>query len=69
MIEEKAMVRPTNDPLLPTRKPEEPKVLYNTYYDTYDKFRKACFDFFDRTADYDSELRSLLTNNFQIIQA
>lgn len=45
------------------------KVLYNTYYDTYDKFRKACFDFFDRTADYDSELRSLLTNNFQIIQA
>ena len=45
------------------------KVLYNKYYDTYDKFQQACLGFFDRIDEYESELRTLLTNKFQIIQA
>ena len=45
------------------------KVLGNEYYDTYDKFKHACLEFFDRIGEYEEELRSLLTNNFEIIQA
>lgn len=43
------------------------KTLYNQYYDSYDKFKRACFDFFDNLKDHKSRLESLLIDNFQII--
>ena len=43
------------------------KKLYNRYYDTYDKFKTECLNFFDNINTYMGELRTLLVNNFQII--
>jgi len=43
------------------------KTLYNQYYDSYDKFKQACFDFFDNIKDHKSSLETLLVDNFQII--
>jgi len=43
------------------------QVLYNKYYDTFSKFRKACEQFFQSSHTYADQLRSLLTENFQII--
>jgi transposase len=47
------------------------RVLHNQYYDTYDKFKTAIYKFFEHVnqGDYADELRSLLTENFQIIGA
>jgi len=45
------------------------KVLYNQYYETYDEFKKACKSFFRKKKKYQAELKSLLTENFQIINA
>jgi len=42
------------------------KILYNSYYDTFWKFKKACIQFFKNWNEYTSELRSLMTENFQI---
>jgi transposase len=42
------------------------KVLYNEYYDSFSGFRKACEDFFGNPGAYQGDLRSLLTENFQI---
>lgn len=44
------------------------KILYNKYYDTYDKFYNTTLDFFKRIDEYQSELQTLLTNNFQIVK-
>ena len=43
------------------------KILYNKYYDTYDKFKKRCLSFFENIGKYKDELRTLLTDKFQII--
>lgn len=43
------------------------KTLYNTYYDTYKKFKDACLNFFANIHQYKEKLCSLLTENFQII--
>jgi transposase len=43
------------------------QVLYNTYYETFSKFKKACVQFFQNSNAYAAQLRSLLTENFQII--
>lgn len=43
------------------------KTLYNQYYDTYDKFKNKCLSFFKNIGKYKAELRTLLTDNFQII--
>ncbi len=43
------------------------KKLYNKYYDTYDKFKTTCLSFFENIQEYKEELRTLLTENFQII--
>ena len=43
------------------------KKLYNRYYDTYDKFKTECLNFFDNINTYKGELRTLLVDNFQII--
>jgi len=44
-------------------------VLYNRYYPTFDNFKNACRGFFDNLGDYGAQLRSLLTENFEIISA
>ena len=43
------------------------QVLYNHYYETFDAFRHACEDFFSNPQRHQSNLRSLLTENFAII--
>jgi transposase len=47
------------------------EVLHNQYYDTYDKFKAAVHQFFDRinAGGYAAQLDSLLTENFHIIGA
>jgi transposase len=43
------------------------KTLYNRYFATFAEFKVACEDFFAHPARYHRELRSLLTENFQIV--
>ena len=43
------------------------KVLYNTYYPTYDEFKTASLDFFKDMTRFKDELDSLLVENFHII--
>ncbi len=43
------------------------KVLYNRYYESFREFRKACEEFFLNPRKYHRELRSLLTENFEIV--
>ncbi|WP_419470408.1 IS630 family transposase [Candidatus Kuenenia sp.] len=43
------------------------KILYNKYYDTYEKFKNKCLSFFKNINEYTDELSTLLTENFQII--
>lgn len=45
------------------------KVLYNKYYEKFDIFHKKCLEFFNSLDKYASELKSLLTDKFQIIGA
>jgi len=42
-------------------------VQYNQYYSTFDRFKEASLNFFANIKDYHQALRSLLTENFQII--
>ena len=42
-------------------------VLYDSYYETFKEFKQACTDFFENTEEHLPSLRSLLTENFQII--
>ena len=42
------------------------KTLYNQYCETFDAFRKACEAFFSNPQRYQTEMRSLLTENFTI---
>ena len=43
------------------------KVLYNRYYETFADFKAACETFFADPIRYRAELRSLLTENFEIV--
>ena len=43
------------------------QVLHDSYYETFCKFRHACEQFFRNSTAYAAQLRSLLTENFQII--
>lgn len=45
------------------------EVLHNRYYETYDKFKEAIYQFFEKinTGGYAAQLASLLTENFHII--
>jgi transposase len=47
------------------------EVLHNQYYDTYDKFKAAVYQFFEKinAGGYAAQLDSLLTENFHIIGA
>lgn len=42
-------------------------VQYNQYYSTFDRFKKVSLNFFANLKDHHHTLRSLLTENFQII--
>jgi transposase len=43
------------------------QVLYNTYYEAFDDYKNACRKFFQELDSHASKLRSLLTENFEII--
>jgi len=43
------------------------QVLYNQYYETFDRFREACKKFFSDLGAFAPQLRTLLAENFQII--
>ena len=45
------------------------KVMKNTYYPSFHSFYQAIDNFFKNLSDYEKELTSLLTLNFQIIKA
>lgn len=42
------------------------RVTNNQYYETFAEYKKAIFDFFDNIKKYQSELDSLLTDNFRL---
>ena len=43
------------------------KILYNHYYETFPDFRKAVLGFFNNLHHYRKEMRTLLTDNFQLV--
>lgn len=43
------------------------QVLHNQYYETFERFKGACKDFFAELDLFKPQLRALLTENFQII--
>jgi len=45
------------------------KILYNKYYEKFDDFKEATLGFFENIEQYKKELDSLLTNNFQLLNA
>ena len=45
------------------------QLLYNKYYEHFADFVAACCDFFERIKDHREALRTLLTENFQLIGA
>jgi transposase len=45
------------------------KTTYNTYYEQFYHFRRSCLAFFKNIKIYHGELRTLMTDNFQVIQA
>ena len=44
-------------------------VLYNRYYESFAEFKQACLEFFANIKDHRAALRTLLTENFEIIAA
>ena len=44
-------------------------VTYNAYYEEFAVFRKYCLDFFKNIKKFRPELQTLMTDNFQLIQA
>ena len=45
------------------------EILYDTYYETFAKFKRATKQFFENIEEYKEKLQSLLTEKFQIIGA
>lgn len=45
------------------------QVLYNKYYEKFDTFKQTTLGFFENIQQYKTELNSLLTNNFQSLNA
>jgi transposase len=43
------------------------EVLYNEYYEKFSDFKVACHNFFDSIKEHSKDLRTLLTERFQII--
>ena len=45
------------------------KILYDHYYPTFKEFQSATNSFFANIKQYDTELRTLLTDSFQLLPA
>ena len=45
------------------------QVLYNKYYEKFDTFKQTALGFFEHIQQFKPELDSLLTNNFQLLNA
>jgi transposase len=45
------------------------KILYNKYYEKFEDFKKATLGFFDNIEQFKDELNTLLTQNFNILDA
>ena len=45
------------------------QVLYNRYYETFADYQAACKQFFANLDQHAKQLRSLLTDNFEIVRA
>lgn len=45
------------------------KILYNKYYEKFETFKEATLGFFENIEQYKDELDSLLTNNFNLLNA
>ena len=45
------------------------KTTYNKYYEKFAVFKEECLNFFENIENYKDELETLLTDNFQLIQA
>ncbi|PJD94133.1 MAG: IS630 family transposase [Legionella sp.] len=45
------------------------QVLYNKYYEKFDTFKQTTLGFFENIQQYKTELDSLLTNNFHLLNA
>lgn len=45
------------------------QILYNRYYEHFAEFKTACQEFFESIDEHVTALRSLLTENFQVITA
>ena len=45
------------------------KLTYNSYYEKFAVFKYYCLDFFKNIEKYKMELKSLMTDNFQVIYA
>jgi len=45
------------------------KTIYNKYYEKFAVFKEKCLNFFENIDDYKNELETLMTENFQLIQA
>jgi transposase len=45
------------------------QVLYNRYYEAFDDYKAACQQFFENPDSYESQLRSLLKENFEIVRS
>jgi len=43
------------------------KVTYNQYYETFPKFKESCLNFFENIHLYQKEMKTLLTDSFQLI--
>ncbi len=45
------------------------KTTNNKYYERFSVFKEKCMDFFDNIKEYENDLKSLMVDNFQLIQA
>lgn len=45
------------------------KVTYNKYYESYDIFKNKILEFFENTEKFKKDLKSLLVDNFEIIDS
>lgn len=45
------------------------EILYNKYYEKFSNFKEAALGFFENIKQFKDELDSLLTNNFQLLNA
>jgi transposase len=45
------------------------KRLWNKYYERYEEFKQECMAFFENICLYENELKTLMTDNFRLLQS